>query len=245
MKSYSIIREGESAQALVSERGGHVISYIRDGEDIIYLQRPKGSKLRGGIPICFPFFGPSPEGFSEISQHGWLRNEMLDLWKEEPSNVRFRGVNHGRADYPWKLEYLINTALRPDGLELELEVYRLSDGIDASAPINPAFHPYFANLGEMTATVGQQERMVYVGQDETFSLQENKIIVINLGKKKVQMILGGDFGGKSCLTLWTDGDKYFCVEPSLTHPNQFGTLEGVYLNQGETLILTCAIKILQ
>jgi len=151
MKSYFVVDEGNSAQALVSEKGGHVISYIHDGEDVICLQRPKGPKLRGGIPICFPFFGSAPRAFSEISQHGWLRNEMLDCWKEKSNRLVFRGVNHGREGYPWELEYLIKTIIKPDELSLELEVYRLSDGIESGAPINPAFHPYFANLGAMTA----------------------------------------------------------------------------------------------
>lgn len=246
MKSYSIVNEDNSAQALVSEKGGHVISYIHGGEDIIYLQRPKDSKLRGGAPICFPFFGPAPNAFAEISQHGWLRNEMLDYWKEESGSLVFRGVNHGREGYPWELEYLIKTILRPDELSLELEVYRFSsDGIESGAPLNPAFHPYFANLGATTAVIGQQERKVCVGQDETFFLQGNKIIVIDLGRKKVQMTLGGDFGEKSCLTLWTDAERYFCVEPSLTHPDQFNTAEGVFLNRGKKLTLRCILKVMQ
>ena len=252
MKLYYLEKKEQQAQAIVSPIGGQVTSYIKDGKEIIYLQRMIGAKLRGGIPICFPFFGPPKPRFAgEIAQHGWLRDQELDIWHKvieitPPIQVIFQGAREkNRESYPWSLEYWVATYLTSIGsLDLTLRVRRLEDGIEADAPINPAFHPYFSNLGRRAVKIGEDEREVSVGQDETIPLRGEKAIIVDLGEKKVQMVLDGDFGEQSCLTLWTDSGQYFCVEPSLIHPDDFDAPKGRYLKQGQVLTLICRLYVL-
>ncbi len=235
----------KDAQAHVSKKGGQVINWVQDGKQIIYLQQTVGSKLRGGIPICFPFFGPPKPRFSEIRQHGWLRDENLVMENGCHNGLKFKGISQNRKGYPWSLEYKVSISLKQVRvLELKLEMKRLKDGIEEDAPINPAYHPYFSNLGLKAVKIGEHEREISLGQDETVYLKGNKVLIIDLGEEKVQMTLGGDFDEESCITLWTDNKKYFCVEPSLTHPNDFNTPKGKYLKQGEVLTLICRLRVL-
>jgi len=248
MRLYYLEYKEQQAEAIVSPIGGQVISYVKDGKEIIYLQRIVGTKRRGGIPVCFPFFGPPKTKFArEIAQHGWLRNEELSTKFEGNKDLCFQGDNRlrKRASYPWSLEYSVDTHLRDLGsLALLLRVTRAKDGIEEDAPINPAFHPYFSNLGRRAVKIGEDEREISVGQDETIPLKGKKELLLDLGQKKVRMVLEGDFGKESCITLWTDNEQYFCVEPSLTHPDDFDTPKGNYLKQGKFITLICYLFVL-
>ena len=90
------IKKG-SSRASVSSVGGTVIEFACRGTGIIYPQKTfkkdGAMKTRGGIPICFPFFGPPRPGFKRLSQHGWLRNEKLAVVSTSRNSVIFEGDN--------------------------------------------------------------------------------------------------------------------------------------------------------
>lgn len=70
------------AQCTIYPFGAHLTSYqTGSGKELIFLSRDAildGSKaIRGGIPLCFPHFGPDPG--KDMPQHGFLRN---NAWKE-------------------------------------------------------------------------------------------------------------------------------------------------------------------
>ena len=73
--------------ATISEFGGQLLSFIPvNQQELIWLSDcaiKDGSKpIRGGAPICWPWFGPAPEKFTNEPQHGYARNvdwEIIDL----------------------------------------------------------------------------------------------------------------------------------------------------------------------
>ena len=71
--------------AKVSEFGGHALSWTppKVGRDVLYLSPDAvldGSKaIRGGIPVCFPWFGPLPDA-RDAPSHGWCRTQR---WTRE------------------------------------------------------------------------------------------------------------------------------------------------------------------
>lgn len=74
--------ENEFSTALVSIYGGHVIGFTpADGEPVLWMSEKSmfadGSPIRGGVPVCFPWFGAAPEGKS--GSHGFVRNAMWDV----------------------------------------------------------------------------------------------------------------------------------------------------------------------
>ena len=75
-----------SSVATIALLGASVHSWTEDGEERLFtsslssLSGPKA--IRGGIPICFPCFGPPPKGnskFDKLSQHGFARTSKWTL----------------------------------------------------------------------------------------------------------------------------------------------------------------------
>jgi glucose-6-phosphate 1-epimerase len=74
----------EFAKAAVSLYGAHVLNYQPKGqEEVLWMSSQstfeEGSPIRGGIPVCFPWFGPHASD-SQKPQHGFAR---LQMWKVE------------------------------------------------------------------------------------------------------------------------------------------------------------------
>jgi glucose-6-phosphate 1-epimerase len=63
--------------------GGHITSFaINNAEELLWLSPmaifAKGKAIRGGIPLCWPWFGKHPSG-SSLQQHGFARNSIFDV----------------------------------------------------------------------------------------------------------------------------------------------------------------------
>ena len=70
------------AKASVAIYGAHVLSYRPKGqEEVLWMSSlstfEEGNPIRGGIPVCFPWFGPHGSD-SKKPQHGFAR---LHMWK--------------------------------------------------------------------------------------------------------------------------------------------------------------------
>ncbi len=68
-------------QATVALHGAHVMSYIPAGENPVIWMSEKslfgaGEPIRGGVPVCWPWFGPDPAG--KFGGHGFAR---LSDWR--------------------------------------------------------------------------------------------------------------------------------------------------------------------
>lgn len=74
----------QSASAIISLYGAHVLHFTPVGEKDLLWNTEKsffqnGKAIRGGIPLCFPWFGPH-ETDNTKAQHGFAR---LSTWKFE------------------------------------------------------------------------------------------------------------------------------------------------------------------
>jgi len=74
--------------------GAHVLSFIPAGEeDLLWMSNTskfeEGLPIRGGIPICFPWFGPN-EIDSRLPQHGFVRlmNWEIESVEEAGQSVK-------------------------------------------------------------------------------------------------------------------------------------------------------------
>ncbi|MFH1036463.1 MAG: hypothetical protein V1756_00130 [Patescibacteria group bacterium] len=236
-----------STFALVSTLGGTVMDFSYQKINIIYPQRKVDiqgeKKSRGGIPICFPFFGPAINRFAGISQHGWLQSQGLIIKSLMESSITMTGSQRSEK-FPWNLEYSVSVGVNPGILTVNLEVRRMQDSNPEDCPINPAFHPYFTNLGKREVKIGQQTYTDFLA--ESLIVPSERNVVIDNGLCKVQMSLGGDFSGNSRICLWSDDpDKYFCVEPMLAPMESFADDDdGVFLAGKEIIRLDMALRVM-
>jgi glucose-6-phosphate 1-epimerase len=67
----------EGQRASLYLQGAHVTSYQANGEEVLWNSRNAqylpGKAIRGGIPLCWPWFGAHPADTS-LPQHGFARN---------------------------------------------------------------------------------------------------------------------------------------------------------------------------
>lgn len=77
--------ENEHARAVVSLYGGQVLSFQPKSQEKVLWLSPdavyqEGKAIRGGIPVCWPWFGKRAEGGPN---HGFARNRLWNLDNSE------------------------------------------------------------------------------------------------------------------------------------------------------------------
>lgn len=93
--------KNEQASAVISLQGAHLLSWIPAGkEDVIWLSSDAkfapGKSVRGGIPICWPWFG-AHETNSAYPAHGFARTV---LWQV----THTKQLSTGETQITFKLE---------------------------------------------------------------------------------------------------------------------------------------------
>lgn len=90
-----IVIENAFAEAKIALQGAHLFYYQKKGESpLLWLgdkaQFEPGKAIRGGVPICFPWFGKNRADVT-LLQHGFARNQ---LWEWVSSEEREEGSTH-------------------------------------------------------------------------------------------------------------------------------------------------------
>ncbi len=144
------LSRGDSV-AEVSPFGAHVTRYAVGGDEVLFLSEHAhldGSKpIRGGVPICFPWFGGNgPE--ADSPSHGFARNVHWDIVRAATDAVTLRLAHseHTREFWPqaFAFEYtvtlgdalhlsatLTNTGPKAFACELALHTYLRVDDVQA------------------------------------------------------------------------------------------------------------------
>lgn len=88
-----------NATAVISLYGAQLLSYQPSPEHEVLWLSPKaswhnGNAIRGGVPICWPWFGPATKAFNPdniaLPNHGLVRNR---LWQRVSQQVSSNGVS--------------------------------------------------------------------------------------------------------------------------------------------------------
>lgn len=143
-------------KANVYLQGAHVVSYCPHGKDEVLWMSPEsmfepGRAIRGGIPICWPWFGPHP-GDNRFPQHGfartcpWAVRAVLDT---DHSTELFLGLlddEHSRRFLDGRFDARYRVSV---GSELTVELSVTNTGTDPLRSVGCALHSYFA-IGDVT-----------------------------------------------------------------------------------------------
>ncbi len=142
----------EKATAKISVYSAQVLSFQPAGEsaDLMFVSEnayyQTGKATKGGIPICWPWFGPDPEGKGRAS-HGFVRNRMWTLLSTEAMPSGETKVQLGMspseetlAIWPYQFELIMEATV---GDQLTVTLTTTNTG-DESFSITQAFHTYFS-----------------------------------------------------------------------------------------------------
>jgi len=141
----------KSASALISIYAAQVLSYkpIEAEEDLLFLSEHSyyepGKAIRGGIPICWPWFGPNPQDLEGLS-HGFVRNDYwtvvdVSALSAFETKVTLNFTQSNLRDTPWPYKYALELEISI-GNELNLQLLTRNLGHQAFT-LTQAFHSYF------------------------------------------------------------------------------------------------------
>jgi D-hexose-6-phosphate mutarotase len=148
---------GAQGEAEIYLHGAHVTAFRPRGEEPVLFMSQKslfqpGKAIRGGVPICFPWFGAKPDDPS-AGQHGFARLREWSLQSAEAAEdatiVLSLGMESDEQtrkawphDFSARYQVMIGSTLR-----LRLEVTNRDSAV---VRYEDALHSYFvvANVGE-------------------------------------------------------------------------------------------------
>lgn len=260
------------AFAEVYLQGAHITAYQpAGGKNLLWMSQSAqfhpGKALRGGIPLCWPWFGPNPQ-IADRPQHGFARTTAFELCSAEADTDSTRvtlRLNSKLAPFPeWQSVAEVTLEIRlSDHLWMELHSTNLS-----TQPIRlgSAMHSYFAvddvrqtridalrGLSYLDKT--QNARLVKQSQDFSVSRATDRVYLdapnrLNLLTSDQKLSI--ENWGCADLVVWnpwleqaaqmTDFDdqgylKMLCIEPANVLDNV------VRLNPGETHVMGQKLKI--
>jgi glucose-6-phosphate 1-epimerase len=144
-----LVVEHPAATGRIALNGAHVTDWIPEGHDpVLFMSADAlletGKPIRGGIPVCWPWFGPNPTDSSKPA-HGFVRQMT---WEVDVARETEAGV-----DVVLKLSDSADTkALWPHAFSARLHVHmgaslqvtlQVTNTSDAAWSMTGALHTYF------------------------------------------------------------------------------------------------------
>jgi len=166
--------KNKSASAQICIQGAHVMHYQPEGEkkDILWMccnsYFEKGKPIRGGIPVCWPWFGPNMDA-ENLPAHGFARLMFwtLDSIQEPDENCTILHLSLNDNDFSRKLwNYSFHLEIEIQiGKTLAVQLISKNTG-DKSFLITEALHSYF-NIGNIAnVAVKGLESALYLNKVE-------------------------------------------------------------------------------
>jgi glucose-6-phosphate 1-epimerase len=169
--AYPVIEvENEYARASIALHGAHVMEFQPRGEGpVLWLSRDavysEGKAIRGGIPICWPWFGGHPDG--ELPAHGFVRNRFWQLESSEQlengsTRLIMSTCDDDRSRSMWDYRFRLRlTVVVGNELSLALEMENLGSSVFT---VTAALHSYFSVADVSEVDVLGLEGVEYIDQ---------------------------------------------------------------------------------
>ncbi len=145
----SVEVENRHATACIALQGAHLLAWTpRDEEPVLWVSEAAryapGIPIRGGVPICWPWFGPHPSD-PRLPQHGIARVAAFQVVAverlfDDRTRVTFRLPDgQGGDSWPHTTELLYMVTV---GRALELDLVTRNAGTEP-VTVGQALHTYF------------------------------------------------------------------------------------------------------
>ena len=150
--------------------GAHVTSWQPAGhEPVLWMSRSSlfqaGKPIRGGVPICFPWFGPHTSD-SSAPAHGFARTAMWEAFEVRPTAEGGISLTLQTGIDPFSVRFTVEfgSVLR---MTLATE---LASGVRTSHRFEDALHTYFSVSDVRNISITGLERTRYI--DKVHGAQE-------------------------------------------------------------------------
>jgi D-hexose-6-phosphate mutarotase len=182
-----------------------------------------GSAIRGGIPLCWPWFGAFADD-TKMPQHGFARTSMFEVVATDADDTQARIVLRKIGPSP--------APLRQDNLHLEFEL-RLSDSLwmeirsinrgPSTVAVGAALHSYFAVTDTRNVRIDELTGLAFKDKTQGFAqrLQAKDLVVsgevdriylnpparITLRETDSKRRIAIDAWGHTDLVVWNPGPE--------------------------------------
>ncbi|NOR71081.1 MAG: D-hexose-6-phosphate mutarotase [Methylomarinum sp.] len=168
----------KKASALISIYAGQVLSFkpVNEAEDFMFISDnayfQEGKAIKGGIPICWPWFGAAPESENmERPDHGFVRNDFwsvssVDNLHNGDTKIKLEFVDSAKTREIWPYSFYLSLEIIV-GDSLTLELLTRNTG-DKAFFITEALHTYFNVADAAQVQVLGLEKTEYLDKAEDF-----------------------------------------------------------------------------
>lgn len=121
-----VVIDSQYGLAEIYRLGANLTRYSVKGREVIFVSKTSqfapGKAIRGGVPICWPWFGPHP-GDPKLPQHGFARvqNWNVTALEEGRAVLELRDNDDTRKLFPRSFHLRFIVTLGGDGLTMALE----------------------------------------------------------------------------------------------------------------------------
>jgi glucose-6-phosphate 1-epimerase len=262
----------ESASAKIALQGGHIFHYAHHNkEPLLWLSEVSdfkiGKAIRGGVPICWPWFGMSEN--PELPQHGFARTSIWKFHSSEEIDDKTTEViltlKHSKSSlelWPYHFELALHVRIS-DTLSMELKTKNLDE---KPFKITQALHSYFQVSHISNISIEGLDKSIYYDAltqeryqqngDIRFNQEIDRIYqklseTITLVDTKRQVLIENE--GSSSAIIWNpwiekcarmsamNDDAYLtmvCIESA----NALDDIQTIMPNQSHTLKARISIK---
>lgn len=203
-RTFTVHTPAGAVTGTVYDYGAHVTSWTVDGVEYLWLSSKalyeQGRAIRGGIPICFPWFGGGR--FGQTPAHGYARTTT---WTFEGSSVSDDGVTAvwtlPAGSMPGEGE---TYALRYEvtfGAQFSA-AFTVTNTSDESVSFEEALHTYLAVDDVRTASIGGLDSAPYFDKiDSTNKTQLGDVVLTEMTDRvyarPTDVVVTGVPGGRS------------------------------------------------
>lgn len=175
------------ANAVVSTYAGQVLSFrpVNEPQDLMFLSEAAyyqaGKAIKGGAPICWPWFGPDPERLGRPT-HGFVRNRFWNVIRTQARTDGDVRVTLGLTDTPetraiWPHPFALALEITV-GDSLSLELITRNTGTEKFS-ITQAFHTYFKveHIGEVVVLGLEDTEYIDKADNGAHKLQKGAVTI--------------------------------------------------------------------
>ena len=169
-----LVVENPLCRAIIALQGAHVMAFQPAGQNEMLWVSPKtllqeGTPIRGGIPLCLPWFGPGPDG---KSMHGFARVmewkvTTAERMKDGATRLVMELSGDAATNALWPHAFAFRLEIEA-GNALKMVMNVENTGAD-TAPLAFAFHTYFAVPDVAKARVSGLEGTTYIDKMDNFT----------------------------------------------------------------------------
>jgi glucose-6-phosphate 1-epimerase len=184
-----IMVNNDSATALISIYGAQVLSFqpTNEPEDLLFLSQKshyeEGKAIRGGIPICWPWFGPDPLDLNR-PDHGFVRNGLwtvlaTEATSESETKIKLRFHNTKQSESYWHQAFTLDIEISVSDT-LTIELITRNRGAEAFS-ITQVLHAYFnvGNIDDIQILGLENAHYLYKLDDGEEKNQSGALIIAN------------------------------------------------------------------